>query len=302
MNTGKFLLGNTGKSLWGVAGFALALMAASGLVAQGPGRSMTGGPFSDFRTGAPVTGAPYSATLTITRVQKLSDGTTITHTTVVKEARDSSGRLYRETQPETPGRNFTAYSVFDPVSRVSIHWNSNTKQASLMHLPDPSQLQSSRWAHGPQAEDRPENGFGPEDAAAGPHFNNDGTAPRHGSRTPPQVESLGSKTIDGLVADGTRSTRMIPAGAEGNDQPITITHEAWVSSDLKIEVTRTDSDPRFGTTTLELSNVSRAEPAATLFQAPAGYVVQEHTPGQRGSLSGRGPGPGSGPIPEQPLP
>jgi hypothetical protein len=278
-----------GKFTWGVAGLGLALVAAPALLAQGPGRSMTGGRFGDFRTGAPVTGAPYSATLTITHVQKLSDGTTIIHTSVVKEARDSSGRLYRETQPETPGRNFTTYSVFDPVSRVAIHWTSNTRQASLMHLPDPSQLQGARWAHGPQAEDR----SGPENAAPGPRFD-DGTGPRRGNRTPAQVESLGSKTIGGLVADGTRSTRLIPAGAEGNDQPIAITHEAWVSSDLKIDVLRTESDPRFGTTTMELSNVSRAEPAAALFQAPAGYAVQEHTPGQHGPING--------PVPDQPLP
>jgi hypothetical protein len=289
-NLGKSLSGNTRKTLGGVAGVALAVVAASALLAQGPGRSMTGGRFSDFRTGAPVTGAPYSATVTITHVQKLADGTTITHTSVVKEARDSSGRLYRETQPETPGRNFTTFSVFDPVSRVSIHWTSETKQANLMHLPDPSQLQSGRWARGPQPEDRIENLPGPEDAAQAPHF--------HNNRTPPQVESLGSKTIGGLVADGTRSTRLIPAGAEGNDQPISITHEAWVSSDLKIEVMRTDADPRFGTTTLELSNVSRAEPPATLFAAPAGYAVQEHTPGQRGPMSDPRPGPG----PDQPLP
>jgi hypothetical protein len=94
------------------------------------------------------------------------------------------------------------------------------------------------------------------------------------------VESLGSKTIGGVVADGTRSTRVIPAGAHGNDQPLTITHEAWVSSDLKIEVMRTDSDPRSGTTTMELTNIERSEPPASLFQAPAGYTVQEHTFGR----------------------
>jgi hypothetical protein len=298
MNTGKTLRGNLGKSLrgnlgttlGGAAALALVLVAAQALLAQGPGRSMTGGRFSDFRTGPPVTGAPYSATRTITHVQKLSDGTTITHTTVIKEARDSSGRLYRETLPETPGRDFTSFSVFDPVSRVAIRWSSNTKQASLTHLPDPSRFQSGRGAWGPRPEDRIENLPGPEDAAQAPHF--------HNNRTPAQVESLGSKTIGALVADGTRSTRQIPAGAEGNDQPITITHEAWVSSDLKIEVMRTESDPRFGATTVELSNLSRAEPPAALFQAPAGYVVQEHTRGARAPMNTPAPGP----IPDQPLP
>jgi hypothetical protein len=270
MATGKSILG---KSLWGVAGLALALSALPATLAQGRGFGPGGGRFGDFRMGPPVTGAPYSATMTITRVQKLADGTTITHTSVIKEARDSSGRLYRETLPESPGHSFTSYSVFDPVGRVSIRWSSDSKQASLMHLPDPSQLSGSNWGRGPHPEDRVE----PDGAGPGPRF--------HGSLQPATTESLGSKTMNGLVADGTRTTRIIPAGTEGNDQPITITHETWVSSDLKIAVMRTDSDPRFGTTTMELSNVSRAEPAASLFQAPAGYAVQEHTPGQRGPVA-----------------
>ena len=270
------------KSFWGVAGLTLALVAAPALVAQGPGRSMTGGRFGEVRMDPPTTGAPYSATATITRVQKLSDGTTITHTSVIKEARDSSGRLFRESMPEnggpgSAGRTFTAYSVFDPVNRVSIRWTSNSKQASLMHLPDPGQFSGSHWGRGPGAEDGPTA----EGSAQGPRFQ----SRFHANLQPATTESLGSKTIDGLVADGTRTTRVIPAGAQGNDQPITITHESWVSSDLKIELLRTDSDPRFGTTTLELTNVSRAEPAASLFQAPPGLAVQEHTPGERGPVA-----------------
>jgi hypothetical protein len=269
---------NMEKTLWSVAGLALALATVPAL-AQGPGRGFGEGRFGEFRMSAPTTGAPYSATMTITRVQKLSDGTTITHTSVVKEARDSSGRLYRETLPENPGHTFTSYSVFDPVSRVSIHWTSDSKQASLMHLPDPSQLAALRGARGPQPQISAQaDGAGPG-LGAGP---GPGQGFHHGNLPPATTESLGSKTIGGLVADGTRSTRVIPAGAEGNDQPITITHETWVSSDLKVELMRTDSDPRFGTTTMERSNISRTEPAAALFQAPVGYAIQEHTPGQRG--------------------
>lgn len=254
---------NIGRKTCGVASLALILAAApAGNAQRGPGGPMDrgfGGGFGEFRTGSPVTGVPYSATRTITHVQKLENGATVTHTMVSKEARDSSGRFYRETASERPEHNVTEYSIVDPVSRVSIHWNSAGKQADLMHLPDPSQFQS-HWADGPKTE-----------GGAGPRF--------HGNNHPATTESLGSKTINGLVADGSRSTRVIPAGEQGNDVPLTITHESWVSSDLKTEVMRTDSDPRNGTTTVELSNISREEPAASLFQAPAGYTVQEHTPG-----------------------
>jgi hypothetical protein len=263
---------NIEKSLCGVAGLAL-ILAAPALCAQAGGRfgSFEGG---GFRMGSPTTGAPYSATRTITHVQKLDDGTTIRHTTIEKEARDSNGRFFRETLPQGTQDNIAEYSVFDPVNRVALRWNSETKQVHLGHLPDPNQLQS-RWAGGP----RPVGAMGASASPAG------GPARFHGSLQPPQTESLGSKTIGGLVADGTRTTRVIPAGKEGNDQPITITHESWVSADLKLEMMRVDSDPRRGTTTVELTGIERAEPAAALFQAPAGYATVERTQGQRNRLT-----------------
>jgi len=41
-------------------------------------------------------------------------------------------------------------------------------------------------------------------------------------------------------------------------------HEIWISTDLKVPVLITDSDPRSGTRTSQLTNVVRSEPAATL--------------------------------------
>jgi hypothetical protein len=59
----------------------------------------------------------------------------------------------------------------------------------------------------------------------------------------------------------------------GNQQPIRIVREAWVSTDLKIPVLIKTTDPRFGTTTMQLTEIVRAEPDASLFQVPAGYKV-----------------------------
>jgi hypothetical protein len=36
-------------------------------------------------------------------------------------------------------------------------------------------------------------------------------------------------------------------------------------------VSSTRTDPRFGTTTYQLTNVNRSEPSETLFTVPAGY-------------------------------
>jgi TonB family protein len=88
-------------------------------------------------------------------------------------------------------------------------------------------------------------------------------------------ESLGKEVIEGVQAEGTRITTTIPAGAVGNEQPIQIVNENWYSPELQVVLMTTHSDPRFGTTTYRLTNIQRAEPAATLFQVPSDYTVKE---------------------------
>jgi hypothetical protein len=207
-----------------------------------------------------VTGEPYSAVRTTTFVQTLANGSTINRTTSTQEARDSSGRIYRATQV-TSGSDAarTMYSVFDPVNRVNTAWNSNTKQAVVTHLPNVNAKAQSREA---QSEGAPAESF---------H--------RHGPT--PQVQQLGSKTIAGVDATGTRSTVTFPAGTFGNSQAIVVTRERWVSADLGITVSETESDPRTGTRTMTVTNIQRSEPDAALFQAPQGYALVERTPGQR---------------------
>ena len=98
------------------------------------------------------------------------------------------------------------------------------------------------------------------------------------SKEPPKVEQLGWKLIEGLQAEGTRTTITIPAGQIGNDRPIEIVDEQWRSSDLQVIVYSRHNDPRMGETVYSLVNVSRADPAASLFQVPPDYTLQEKGP------------------------
>src|SRR5437762_858416 len=88
-------------------------------------------------------------------------------------------------------------------------------------------------------------------------------------------ESLGTQTLNGISAQGTRFTRLIPAGKIGNDKPITVTREVWYSPDLQMVVQSKHSDPRFGDTVYSLTNIQRAEPAANLFTVPSDFTVKE---------------------------
>jgi hypothetical protein len=88
-------------------------------------------------------------------------------------------------------------------------------------------------------------------------------------------EQLGTQTIEGVAAEGTRVTFTIPAGKIGNDRPIVTVNERWYSPELQTVVLTKNSDPRMGETTYRLTNIDRSEPDPSLFQVPADYTVDE---------------------------
>ena len=98
-------------------------------------------------------------------------------------------------------------------------------------------------------------------------------------------------TINGVQATGTRALPAPSRWAEiGNAQPIQNVRETWMSPDLKVPVMVKTSDPRFGTTTVQLTNITRSEPDPSLFQTPSDYTVTKGRgpgPGQPGSVGGR---------------
>ena len=257
-----------GQVVSGIASFALMLGAGQALLAQSstPGVSGSVGVGIGVVVRGPVgtASAPYSATRTTTRVQKLANGTTITHVTMVKEARDSSGRTYRESRQEPAmgleegSNNFVSVTVYDPVNRISIFWHSNTKEAIVTPFPEPREIKR----------------LDPIPGQAGM----ESTPMQRLEQIKPQIEDLGMKTINGVEAKGTRTTRVIPAGREGNDQPITVTSERWTAPDLKLIVMSVNEDPRSGTSTMELTDIERSEPDPALFQVPEGYTIKDQNP------------------------
>lgn len=91
-----------------------------------------------------------------------------------------------------------------------------------------------------------------------------------------KTEQLGKKSFGAVEADGTRTTTTIPAGKIGNERPIEIVFERWYSPELETVVYSRHYDPRFGETIYELKNISRDEPAPSLFEIPEGFKIEEH--------------------------
>jgi len=88
-------------------------------------------------------------------------------------------------------------------------------------------------------------------------------------------ESLGKQMIEGVNAEGTRMTNTIKAGSIGNDRDIQVTGETWYSPELQTTIMSKHNDPRNGEESFRLTNISRNEPGAYLFQPPAGYTITD---------------------------
>jgi hypothetical protein len=95
-----------------------------------------------------------------------------------------------------------------------------------------------------------------------------------GSNANEVKEQLGKQIIEGVEAEGSRTTLTIPAGEIGNERPIEIVSERWYSPELQLVVMTRHSDPRSGETTYKLTNINRAEPAKSLFEVPADYTIK----------------------------
>ncbi len=228
---------------------------------------------------ANVTGAPYSAQSTTERVQALADGNRIVRTTSGSVARDGQGRVRRE--ESLPGFNTSSgeapqiVMIDDPVAQV--HWTLDAQRKTALKLPFKSGLPTVALNPGMAATKNfvfatTGGEVGPASVTSdGPVLRNDGVPPGDSNVT---KTDLGMQTIEGVPAKGTRVTRTIPAGQFGNEQPMIITTETWYSPDLKVLVMSKSSDPRMGDTTYTLTNIQRAEPAASLFQVPDDYTVK----------------------------
>ena len=242
----------------------------------------------------PVVGAPYSATTTSEHVQTLADGNRIVQTTTGSTARDSQGRTRQDTALPAIGTlsaDNAPHLVFihDPVSGSSYTLNLTEKTAHKMPSLPPLSPNAGNVAvaGGGAAGDtftmRVFDGNGapplpPPDATptiiAAPspdvffekHLITEGQSQAN-------TEDLGSQTMEGVLVKGTRTTRTIPAGQIGNEQPITIVTEVWTSPELKTVVSSKRSDPRMGEQTFRLTNIVRAEPNPTLFTVPADFKI-----------------------------
>ena len=205
--------------------------------------------------------------------------------------RDSQGRV--RTEQKFGGGNLsnvpTLVQINDPVSGYVYIMDDVTRVAHRIALAPTGQRPAAAMARPANSAPTTAGGGGGGSVRMGVlggmigapaqiQANRPAAAPRP-NITPQQTstESLGTQSIDGVVAQGTRITRVIPTGAQGNDGPITITTDSWNSPDLHLTLLTVTTDPRSGVQTTRYSNFSRAEPDPALFLVPGGYSIVDET-------------------------
>jgi hypothetical protein len=199
-----------------------------------------------------IAGHPFSAVVEIEHNQTLADGSHI-HTVIhSKIFRDSEGHIRGEVYTRPLG----ADASDEPQSVQILDVNTNTQY--LLH-PNSHTAQHTVV-------------FFPIDPPANPRPNASPDSSQS-VQTKGSVEKLGTQTIEGITAEGRRTTTTWLPNTIGNDAPLSMVNETWNSAELGFKVLTKITDPRNGETITRLLKINLGEQDSSLFQLPPDYRV-----------------------------
>lgn len=238
-----------------------------------------------------VKNSPFSAEGVSESVQVLPDGNKITRTTTTKMYRDGDGRFRREGSGGASSGAIVSggflpsfglhdtISIYDPVEAVRYiltpsaktarrfgNQNVLTEGAVIVNGQPLGEAFKARIETEKSAVKKAETRI-----ASNANIVVMGNVAM--TNNAGKTESLGTKTFEGVEAEGKRTTTTIAAGTIGNEKPIEVVYERWYSKELDLTVYSRHYDPRFGEQTYRLTNISRSEPDRSLFVVPADYKV-----------------------------
>jgi len=228
-----------------------AVFAAGGLCAE---RSYPAGTlyfFVNDYSGPPVVDAPFCGEQHSARTVTQSDGAQRTEEVgLEKICRDSAGRTRYEYPIHLGGRQVGPLfvEIYDPVAHAKYIFYAVNKTVYRQELP------ARRAQHPPV-----------------------GAAVPAGSDLVGEVENLGAQTMEGLLVEGRRFARQVPAGQERNKTSFTRTFEDWWAPELGESLLDKSSDPVKGELVHKLIDITRAEPDPDLFRLPPDYAVVNET-------------------------
>lgn len=191
-----------------------------------------------------VPNAPFTAKVVVTWDRPLVGGGTLSRTYYTQIARDSQGRVRRETREFVPANSNTdpplrTFSILDPVSST----RTTCTKATMNCATSPFQPRLN--------------------------ISTDGGALSGGGSNASR-ENLGQQTMSGLPVVGTRES--VSNAETGSRLAVTRT-DVWYSPDLYMDLSVVRDNPQMGEVTLNVTDLVRGEPDASWFTIPSGYRV-----------------------------
>jgi hypothetical protein len=187
----------------------------------------------------PIPNVPFTAKVMVTWNQPLVGGGLVSKKYYTLVARDSQGRVRRETRVFVPANSdadppLRSFTIFDPVSGT----RTTCTKTSMTCATSPFD------AHAQLTEDTGDNGGG-------------------------KRQSLGQQTMQGLPVTGTLQTVQNTSGS----RLVLRRTDVWYSPDLHMALSVDRSDPQSGEVTLTVTNLVQGEPGSLWMEIPSGYRV-----------------------------
>jgi hypothetical protein len=200
----------------------------------------------------PIPNAPFSGVIKVERTIVQPDGSDASLKTTRDIHRDTQGRIYNEVRELLPASSaatpqIVRILIYDPQTRLStLLFPRDQRFTSTTVNRPPATVPPGLLYASPTGQSLPPS-----------EFAND--------------EDLGIRELSGVSVHGVRETQTIPADKNETGQDVVITDEYWYCDDLRINIVVKHIDPRKGSVTLTVTQVTRTEPEAALFEIPPGY-------------------------------
>jgi hypothetical protein len=198
--------------------------------------------------GTVIQGAPFSAVGVKETTQILSDNRRITRRMTQSIYRDSEGRTRNEWGNETKSQTGRRFPIIYDAVTDTLYWGQMALKSQLPRKDTPPRKVKIITPQSP-----------PDDVT---------------KVLGETIEPLGTKTIEGVTAEGVRVTTTITMTEIGGVQSNKVIYERWYSQELRRNVLIKVTDPRFGEAVYRLTRIDRTEPARELFKIP----TAENTP------------------------
>jgi hypothetical protein len=193
-----------------------------------------------------VAGLPFSTTVVIETDRTLPNGSVYTRRTINVIARDSAGRTHNEVRRLMPesfhgSPEVLEVHLYDPQTRTRTTYYPASHLAQQQVLP--AQPSTTTFPNPWLAQ-----------------------------------EDLGTITLNGFEANGTRHRYVVSDVASGTGKRIDVVDETWYAPALHLNLLAHHTDPRSGEQIAAVSAIKRDEPPAAMFELPAGYKIENVNP------------------------